>query len=214
VSQADELERLGLDPAETAALAGDEAERWLQALSAAAQPGSLSAAENERLIAMALEDPLAPPSEEELIESARLRDALAGGAPHESAALLAALRAPFGAEEAENAAIESALGRLVLAADAPKPPRRNVIYAAFGAGSLVLAAAAAMVLVFGAASREGAPTAAVADGVAAGGLVKPHSTAALFASHFDSNTTARVDLIESVRSRDLRDNRYAAWGVR
>jgi len=86
--------------------------------------------------------------------------------------------------------------------------RGNVVYAAFGATSLVLAAAAALVLSFGGLARESAPAAPPLA------LAKPRSAAPLFEGHFDSNTTARVDLIASVRSRDLRDNRYAAWGVR
>lgn len=209
MSQAEELKALGLSPDETPELTPAEAERWLDALGAALRPGQLSPQENERLLALALEDPLAPPSDEELAESARLRDALAGGSAHEDAQLLAALRAPFepsgtdGAVEAEAA--------LAQVAAAPVPARRrrgNVVYAAFGATSLVLAAAAALVLSFGGWSRESAPAAPPLA------LAVPRSTAPLFEGHFDSNATARIDLIASVRSRDLRDNRYAAWGVR
>jgi hypothetical protein len=59
--------------------------------------------------------------------------------------------------------------------------------------------------------RSSAP----APGAAAALLVKPHSTAPLFSDRFEtSSTTARMDLIETSRSHDLRDNRYAAWGVR
>jgi hypothetical protein len=37
----------------------------------------------------------------------------------------------------------------------------------------------------------------------------------LFAERFETGeTTARMDLIASARSRDLRNNRYTAWGVR
>jgi hypothetical protein len=202
VSQADELKALGLDPAETE-LPPAETQRWLEALQAALHPAPLSAADNERLLEMALEDPLAPPSEQELVESGRLRDALADGKPHEDAELLAALRAPFSAPDA------AAEGSLPEPDAAPaKATRGNVIYAAFGAGSLVLAAAAALLLMVGTLSHESAPAAAPVT------LAKPRSTAPLFASHFNANTTARVDLIASERRRDLRDNRYAAWGVR
>lgn len=211
MSQAEELEALGLSPEEAEELTPAEAERWLTALVAALRPGELSESENERLIALALEDPLAPPSEEELAESARLRDALANGPPHEDAELLAALRAPFAPEGAEDEhAAEAALDELTREA-APAPRRRgNVIYAAFGASSLVLAAAAALVLSIGGLSRKSEPAAPPV----AQALAKPRSTAPLFENHFDGNTTARIDLIASVRSRDLRDNRYAAWGVR
>jgi hypothetical protein len=211
VSQAEELQALGLSPEEPVELTPAEAERWLTALVAALRPGELSQTENERLIALALEDPLAPPSEEELVESARLRDALAGGAPHEDAELLAALRAPFeAAPAAAPAAAEATLDQLTVEAAPARRRRGNVIYAAFGAGSLVLAAAAALVLSFGGLSRQSEPVARPL----AQALAKPRSTAPLFENHFDTNTTARIDLIASVRSRDLRDNRYAAWGVR
>src|SRR5258706_1088384 len=69
VSQADEDETL--PPEEEAAL--------LAALEAALRPRELDSELNERLIERSLEDPLAPPSAEELVESARLRDALEQG---------------------------------------------------------------------------------------------------------------------------------------
>jgi hypothetical protein len=208
VSQADEIEKLGLDPQEHADLAGGEAERWLEALRAAARPDALTPAEHERLLELALEDPFAPPSEEELIESARLREALANDdTAHADAALLAALRAPFAQEDGQAAA--RPLPESARQAE-PQQPRRNVIYATFGGAGVVLAAAAALALTFGTVSRESAPSASAPRP----NLVKPRSTAPMFAGHFDSNTTARMDMIASARERDLRDNRYTAWGVR
>ena len=205
MSQADE-EDLPLSPQERAEL--------LEALEAALRPSELPGDVNERLIEAALEDPLAPPSELELVESARLRDALEHGTPHQDTGLLAALGAPFAAprddettEAAAQRALDAALG------GAPKSERRpgNVIYAVFGAGSAVLAAAAAALLFLPALSRSSAPAASTDPGA----LVKPHSTAPLFTDRFETgDTTARVDLIASTRGRDLRDNRYAAWGVR
>lgn len=83
------------------------------------------------------------------------------------------------------------------------------MYAIFGAGSAVVAAAAVVMLFLGTASRS-TPTAAMA-----GDFAKPRSTAPLFDERFETaETTARMDAIASARSRDLRDNRYAAWGVR
>jgi hypothetical protein len=73
----------------------------------------------------------------------------------------------------------------------------------------VLAAAAAVALLVG------QPRGAASVASAPGALVKPHSTTALFADRFETgDTTARMDLIAGARSRDLRDNRYASWGVR
>lgn len=203
MSQADEEESL-LPPEEAAA--------WLTALEAALRPSELDPDVNERLLEMALEDPLAEPSEEELIESGRLRDALEQGTPDADANLLRALGASFAAappEVSEEAAVERAL-EAALPQEPARPARRsNVVYAVFGASGAVLAAAAAVALFIGT-SRSSAPPAAQASA-----YVEPHSTASLFAERFETgDTTARVDLIASVRSRDLRDNRYAAWGVR
>jgi hypothetical protein len=81
----------------------------------------------------------------------------------------------------------------------------------FGASSAILAAAAAALLFLPALSRSTPP----APSAEAGAWVKPHSTAPLFSDRFETgDTTARIDLIASTRGRDLRDNRYAAWGVR
>jgi hypothetical protein len=193
---------------------GEEAE-LLQALEAALRPTELDGDVNERLLALALEDPLAPPSEEELIESARLRDALAAGTADADAGLLRALAAPFTLASADEVALERALpsavrpGSEAAASDDGRAPRRNVVYALFGAASAVVAVAAAVAL-FVASSRSEAPL-----GAQAGAYVVPRSTAPLFAERFDTgDTTARMDLIASARGRELRDNRYASWGVR
>ena len=183
--------------------AAKEAE-LLATLEAALRPGELEPAVNERLIELALEDPLAPPSEGELAESERLRQALEGGAPHEDAELLSALRSAA-QPSTDEAAVERAL-----VAVAPRR-RGNVIYAAFGAASAALAAAAMLMLFVGTSPKAEAPVAAVA----AAEYAKPRSTAPLFSDRFETrDTTARVDLIASARARDLRGNRYAAWGVR
>jgi hypothetical protein len=204
VSQADSNEQEPLlEPAEPA-----ETERWLAALAAAAHPVELDPSVNERLIELALEDPLAPASEEELIESARLRDALEQGGEHEDAATLAALRAAFDGD-AEPPELERALQKAL-----PQKPRSNVVFALFGAASAALAAAAVFVLFVSTQARDEAPALAAAPG-AATELSRPRSTAPLFSERFETEgTTARMDLIASTRGRELRDNRYAAWGVR
>lgn len=182
----------------------------LAALEAALRPQPLSPETNERLLALALEEPLAPPSAEELIESARLRDALAGGEPHDSAELLGALRAPFASSAEDTIRVERALERAFESrAPTAKGARGRVIYAWFGAGSVALAAAAAIALLV-AVPRRQKPEAAAAPA-----LVRPHTTVDLFSARFETSaTTERMDLIASARLRDLRDNRYAAWGVR
>jgi hypothetical protein len=208
VSRADEEEPL---------LPDEQVTELLTALEAALRPGQLDANANERLIALALEDPCAPASDEELAESERLRDALERGAPHEDTATLAALRAAFEAPAASEPRIESSVDQAVDVALRstpvlplqPSKRRGNVVYAVFGAASAVLAAAALATLFIGTASRS-APEAALPSDFA-----KPRSTAPLFNERFETGeTTARMDAIASARSRDLRDNRYAAWGVR
>jgi hypothetical protein len=205
VSQADE-EEATLPPEEEAAV--------LALLQAAWRPAELDPRVHERLLEMALEDPFAEASPEELVESARLRDALERGTANADASLLRALAAGTG-RDSDDAASERALQAVLGAAPQSAPrPRPNVVYALFGAGSALLAAAAAVTLLIGS-TRRSAPAAAVAGAVAPSAYVVPHSTASLFAERFDTgDTTARMDLIASVRRRDLRDNRYAAWGVR
>lgn len=193
---------------EIAPLPADEHAAWLGAIDAALRPGELDAESNQRLVELALSDPLAPPSAEELAESARLREALEGNAAHEDIELLQALRAPFQAapERAPNASALAA----ALAAPAAKPRPRNVVYVTFGAGSLLLAAAAAIALSFGALPRE-VPSGVVAKAEP----IKPHSTTSMFDAPFDTaETTLRVDRIALSRERELRQNRYVAWGVR
>jgi hypothetical protein len=182
-----------------------EAERWLEALAAALRPTELDPSVNERLVELALEDPLAPASEQELIESARLRDALDQGGEHEDAATLAALRAAFDAD-AKPPEVERAL---TAALGPERKPRSNVVFAVFGAASAALAAAAVFALFVSSSARDAAPPAVATE------LAHPRSTAPLFSERFETEgTTARMDVIAGARSRELRDNRYAAWGVR
>jgi hypothetical protein len=188
----------------------------LALLAAAWRPTELDPRVNERLIEMALEDPLAEPSPEEVVESARLRDALERGTPNEDASLLRALAAGAGTgRESDDTASDRALQAVLGAPPQPAPrPRPNVVYALFGAGSALLAAAAAVTLLIGS-TRNGPPAASATAGVAPSAYVVPHSTASLFSERFETgDTTARMDRIASERRRDLRDNRYAAWGVR
>lgn len=209
MSQADEDQPLEPLPAtEEAAL--------LETLEAALRPGELAAALNERLIEMALEDPLAAASAEELAESQRLRQALDGLTPHEDAALLSALRSAAEPEAESDAheAVEKALAAIPAGGRGAEGPsgrgRGNVVYAAFGAASVVLAAAAVLVLFIGTARKSEAPSAAATTDYAV-----PRTTAPLFSEPFATgDTTARIDTIASARAHDLRGNRYASWGVR
>lgn len=191
---------------EPAPLPEEQEEELARALRAAFAPAALDPAVNEALIAAALEDPLAPPSEEEIAESARLREALEGRGEHPEAALALALRAaaapaPLGELDAERVASRS-VGRRSKAGGA------RVLYLAFGTvATAAVAIAASWFLVLAPALKDG--------GGPAMDLAVSRSTAGMFPEKFEPGaTTARVDRIALARSRDLRSNRYALWGVR
>jgi hypothetical protein len=185
----------------------------LAALEAALRPGELELSAHERSIARALEDPLAPPTHEELASAELLRRALDGEDAHEDAALLEALRPSdlATAQAATARAVERALAANAdegtrPAAGTPRGPGR-VIFVVFGAAGALAAAAAVLLLVT---SVPAPPSSLGQDAYA-----RPRSTAPLFDEPFDTSaTTARIDRIASSRGRELRDNRYAAWGAR
>ncbi len=194
-------------------LAPDEEALLLEALACALRPKEIDASLNDRLIeaALASDDPFAPASVEELRESARLREALEQGTPHADVDALRALQLAFKPDDASAELLARALsGDAKPAGPAPTepPPLRSkttVIYAAFGGSGVVLAFAAMFALLVGTPESPAPVTA----------LVKPHSTLSLFSEPFETaDTTARIDRIASARGRELRDNRYAAWGVK
>jgi hypothetical protein len=184
-----------------------------EALRAAFAPAPLDPARHAELLALALEDPFAPASEEELRASERLRRALdEGDDSHADAALARALRAAV-APEAVSAPLQTrAQAGATARKDAPAgggSSRGNVVYASFGA--LALAAAAAFVVWF-ALPREPAN---VGSAAVRPTLVQSRTTAPLFAEPFEpGEATARIDRIAHSRERELRENRYALWGVR
>jgi hypothetical protein len=170
------------------------------ALRAAWQPAELDPARHEQLLDLALEDPLAPPTAEEIAESERLRRALEGEGDHAHLDLARALRAASHPEPPARAI------RI-------PEPRPRVIYVAFGAATTLLAAAAALALVIGSVSRQ--DPAPAAQKAAPAALSTSRSSTALFQEPFTlEGTTARMDRITSTRERELRQNRYLAWGVR
>ncbi len=200
------------DPAqdEELELSPEQALALQRALRSAWQPGEIDEARHERLLELALEDPLAPPSAEEVAESARLREALAGRGDHADLPLVRALAAA--AEPERQPADAARLAALVAREPASSTKTGRVIYVAFGAVSAALAAAAALVLVVGSLTRKAEPAAALATPAA---LATSRSSAPLFDDRFTTEaTTARIDRITSVRERELRQNRYVAWGVR
>jgi len=180
-----------LEPEAEAALA--------EALRSAYAPGELDPARHRAILEMALEDPLAPPSADELRESERLRQALeTGDDAHAGAALARALRAaanpaPLAPEHTRRVA-ERAL-----------PRRPNVVFVTFGAAALAAAAAFALLVAHPRAEKQSAPLA----------LARSRSTAELFSERFEpGQATARIDRIASYREREWRDNQYALWGLK
>lgn len=189
-----------LDPHDL--LTADEEARLVEALRTAFAPTDIDPAVNALLVEQALEDPLAPPTEEEMAESARLRDALESGSPHADADLARTLATAVRASAAPPLDAERAERMTTRALDGKKS---NVIYVAFGmaAGAVAIAASIAVVMRPSAGRDASEPVLAVS-----------RSTAPMFHEPFETATTsARVDRIARARERDLRDNRYALWGV-
>lgn len=183
-------------------LGPEEEDALLMLLSAAYRPAELDAARNQALIEAALEHAVLNPPAEELAGAAALREALDHGiAVPELAGLRAAAGLLPNDVQRSSDLIERAL------ATRRDRPRANVIYAAFGAASLAIAAAAAALLVVGTRDRS--------ESALQTHYELPRSAAPLFNEPFERrSTSARIDVIAGARSRELRENRYLAWGIR
>jgi hypothetical protein len=168
-------------------------------------PSEIDPHVHERLLLAALEDPLAEASPEELAQSERLRQALEGHGDHQDLRLARALSAAF-APSLDRALPAPELG--------PKArlerPRQRTIYR-FAGVAAALAMAAALVLELTPRLRQNS---APAPDLASFSLAQSRSTAPLFQAESAGAPSERIDRIASARSRDLRDNRYALWGVR
>jgi hypothetical protein len=150
-------------------------------------------------------DPDAPPSEEELAESARLREALADPSKaSEDAELLRALASAHAPREIDPLVHRAIVEKAVSAA---RPRRGVVIRVAFGVAAVV--AAAALILLF----IRTLPR--PSDGTTAQ-VSMSRSTQPLFTEPFapQGGESARIDRIAMAREADLRENRFARWGVR
>ncbi len=185
-----------------------EAERQalVEALHSAWAPEALAPALNELLITRALEDPFAPASDEELAESERLRQALETGSDHPDRELFEALKLSRYPERGHLSSDFQPEG--------PKAVPRGkgkLLFVSFGASAVLATAAAWLLLVSGVLSPR--PSDRTSFGATTPNLSR--SSQELFEHKFElGNTTARIDHIASVRQRELRDNRFAQWGVR
>jgi hypothetical protein len=184
-------------------LAPEAEEALAEALRAAFDPAAVDPGRHRRILEQALLDPFAPASDDEIRESERLRRALEDDDSNDADARLArALRSATAPEPLTEPAAERARTKLRRGGG-----RARVVYVAFGAAALALAAAFALIV----ARPAGAPSAARATGTT---LATSRPTGDLFRDRFEpGQTTDRIDRIALARERDLRDNRYTLWGV-
>jgi hypothetical protein len=194
-------------------LSATEVAELAEALVSAYAPAELDPRVNERLIRAAIQDPLAPPSSEELVESERLRRALDGDGTHPDMNLIGSLARAHGIAGADN--VDAAVDNATRGALSRRAGQRhgNLIYVSFG---VVVAAAAAVVLLVPGLEhpaserqeRSTSPSPATAK------LEASRSSEALFSERFErGRTSERIDRIASARARELRQNRFRSWGV-
>lgn len=156
----------------------------------------------------------APATEDERLAAEALAVALDGGAPaHELPEhhLVLALQAAHSPRPIAPLRNELLLARAL----ASKSKRSRPALRYFG-GALALAAS--VFLVFQVSRTSAPPDPRSAEAVAAPTFSQSRSTAELFdpATPFPrtGGTTSRMDRIATARAAELRDNRFAAWGVR
>jgi hypothetical protein len=157
------------------------------------------------------DDPDRPPTEEELAESARLREALDDPSKaHEGAELARSLSAAYAPQEIATAESDRIVAKAIETVRASR--RGIVIRVSFGASAIV-ALAASVMLTIRSADKNVAPR---TPAVAAAQLAVTRSTQSLFPEPFaqTGGQSARVDRIAMARAGDLRDNEFAKWGVR
>ncbi len=156
----------------------------------------------------------APPSEEELIAAKSLRALLEPGAAelgqHPDAELAQAVRSA-----ARPAALAPGRHRRILDRSLASRSKGRVIYVVFGGVASLTAMAASFALVM---RQADAPSSAatVAALEAPPAMALARSTAQLFPEGIPvtGGTSDRVDRIAYARAQDLRENRFARWGVR
>ncbi|MEO6420087.1 MAG: hypothetical protein ABIP39_11795 [Polyangiaceae bacterium] len=162
-----------------------------------------------------IDDPDAPASEEESARGEEFRLALEdparSSADADLARALSLAHSPREISPEDHAAIVERAVTAAKTSGVHGRRRSNVIQVAFGVAAAAISLAAGVVFVVGSLSQHqetAAPTAALP-------LVQLRSTQPLFREPFrEGNASARIDRIAMARSSDLRDNRFARWGVR
>ena len=171
------------------------------------------------------DDPDAPASEEERALSSRLRDALEDPSKaNEGADIARALSLAFEPREIpagdHQALLDAATSNLRAK---PKSGPDNVVAVSFGATrrgrATIVGVATAVSLAAGAILLIGQMTSTPNGAVATSSrpqLLQTRSTQSLFEEPFarTGGSSARIDRIAMARSSDLRNNRFAKWGVR
>ena len=165
-------------------------------------------------------DPGAPPTAEEIAAAEALRLALdeprQANASADFARAVSLAHAPRSIPAEEHRAIvEQAIERAESrrGARVDRSFARRMAGPAVVAGGLALAAAIALAIGTTPFDRASAPRSSVSSTEP---LVPVRSTQPLFREPFAraGGESARIDRIASARSADLRDNRFAAWGVK
>jgi hypothetical protein len=154
------------------------------------------------------EDPDSPATDEEVAESAKLRDALEDPSrANDDAELARAMSSAWSPRDLSAETHRALVERALVRHDARRR-RQRVVRITFGA-SAVLALAAA-VLLYVRSDRQPPET------VHATAMAVSRSTQALFRDPFapTGGESARIDRIAMARGADLRDNEFAKWGLR
>jgi hypothetical protein len=180
-----------------------------RALRAAASDSDIARADHEALLALTLGDDVADFSDDERRAADTLRQALAGEGVDPLAELAEALRCaaePRAIDQlSHERLIQLAFMRAAMRRSAASPGPRRVAFV-----MAAVAAAAAITLVV---LQPEAPVATPSPT-----LILSHSTAALFDVHKPwprvGGESGRIDRIAQVREKQLRANRFAAWGIR
>jgi hypothetical protein len=174
-----------------------------EALRAAFGPAHLEPESNERLIAQALEQAAEAATRERAAAEA-LRSALERSDALPEAELSRALRHAVKPAELDPSTNE----RLLDAALSSRARPSNVVFGTFGALAVGLSLAASVALwISNQSEEEGELSRSVV-------FVASRSLAPLFDTAEQQNPSERMDRIANVRRRELRENRYASWGVR
>ena len=157
------------------------------------------------------DNPDRPPTAEEQAAAEALREGLEGRRGDDAADFARALslaHAPRPIADADHRAI---VERALFAGDARRAAVRRRRTRSVVVVATAVALAASVALFVRAPVNEDAPTLASFEP-----LVPVRSTQPLFREPFAraGGESARIDRIASARAADLRDNRFAAWGVR